>query len=60
MSDLKNIGDGLVVTGELGDQVFGSAGFANDASRINGDLETFLSDFSEIRDQIDALRRFAA
>ncbi len=51
----SQIGDGLVVTGELGDQVFGSAGFANDPTRINGDLEEFLADFSDIRDEIDAL-----
>lgn len=52
---LTHLENSLLVTGELGDQIFGSVAFVNDASKINGDLEDYLSQFSETRDEIDAL-----
>ena len=47
----------LVVTGELGDQLFGSAGFANDPDKIAKSLNEYLSEdkFSSIRDEINTL-----
>ena len=47
----------IVVTGELGDQVFGSAGFANDPDKINSTIDDFLvaQELTDIRDEIDAL-----
>lgn len=47
--------DSLLVTGELGDQIFGNLPSVNDESKMNGDLEGYLSQFPEIRDEIDAL-----
>ena len=47
----------LVVTGELGDQCFGSAGFANDPNKIARTLDAYLSEdkFSSFRDEINTL-----
>ena len=53
----KALKTSLVVTGELGDQCFGSAGFANDPDKIAKSLDAYLSEdkFSSFRDEIDTL-----
>ena len=53
----KALKTSLVVTGELGDQCFGSSAFANDQDRISSTVDDFLAqeNFLDIRDQIDAL-----
>ena len=53
----KALKTSLVVTGELGDQCFGSSAFANDQDRISSTVGDFLAqeDFLDIRDEIDAL-----
>jgi len=53
----KALKTSLVVTGELGDQCFGSAGFANDPDKIAKTLDAYLSEdkFSSIRDEINTL-----
>tara|TARA_Y100001938_G_scaffold149977_2_gene239027 strand:+ start:376 stop:2064 length:1689 start_codon:yes stop_codon:yes gene_type:complete len=53
----KALKTSLVVTGELGDQCFGSAGFANDPDKIAKSLDAYLSEdkFSSVRDEIDTL-----
>jgi len=47
--------DAVIVTGETMDQVFGSVAFANKPDLITGNLETYLADFSNIREEIDTL-----
>lgn len=53
----KTLKTSLVVTGELGDQVFGSAGFANDPDKISSTIDDLLvaQELTDIRDEIDAL-----
>tara|TARA_Y100000593_G_scaffold24294_1_gene48414 strand:+ start:2165 stop:3859 length:1695 start_codon:yes stop_codon:yes gene_type:complete len=53
----KSLKTNLVVTGELGDQCFGSASFATNQDRISSTVDDFLAqeDFLDIRDEIDAL-----
>lgn len=53
----KALKTSLVVTGELGDQIFGSAGFANDPDKIAKTLDAHLNEekFSSFRDEINTL-----
>jgi len=53
----KTLKNSLVVTGELGDQIFGSAGFANDIEKINSTIDEVLiaAKLTGIRDEINAL-----
>jgi hypothetical protein len=53
----KTLKTSLVITGELGDQIFGSAGFANDPDKINSTIDDFLvaEELTGIRDEIDTL-----
>ena len=53
----KALKTSLVVTGELGDQCFGSAGFANNPDKIAKTIDAHLSEdkFSSFRDEINTL-----
>ncbi len=53
----KALKHSLVITGELGDQCFGSAGFANNPDKIGSTVEDYLANenLTSVRDEIDAL-----
>ena len=53
----KALKTNIVITGELGDQIFGSAGFANNPDKIGSTVEDYLANESltSVRDEIDAL-----
>ena len=44
----------MIVTGECGDQVFGSVAFIHSPHILKWPLDTFLAEFSDVRDEIDA------